>query len=72
MVREVAIHFIYFQIFEEESLLAVALFPLLSELVIHSNPLTTQTNGKHFMCATLYFFVIFVPKCHNIFTTSIF
>ncbi|KAG7483831.1 hypothetical protein MATL_G00042590 [Megalops atlanticus] len=29
----------------EEALLAVALFPSLSELVIHSNPLTTQRSG---------------------------
>lgn len=43
------------QIFEEEALLAVALLPLLSELVIHSNPLTTQRSGKGFMCATLFF-----------------
>ncbi|KAG7321127.1 hypothetical protein KOW79_015542 [Hemibagrus wyckioides] len=33
------------KIFEEEALLAVALLPLLSELVIHSNPLTTQRSG---------------------------
>ncbi|XP_023656261.1 X-ray radiation resistance-associated protein 1 isoform X2 [Paramormyrops kingsleyae] len=33
------------KIAEEEALLAVALFPLLSELVIHSNPLTTQRSG---------------------------
>ncbi|KTF90484.1 hypothetical protein cypCar_00020953, partial [Cyprinus carpio] len=31
---------------EEEALLPVALFPKLSELVIHSNPLTTQRSGK--------------------------
>nr|XP_015196994.1 PREDICTED: X-ray radiation resistance-associated protein 1 isoform X1 [Lepisosteus oculatus]XP_015196995.1 PREDICTED: X-ray radiation resistance-associated protein 1 isoform X1 [Lepisosteus oculatus]XP_015196997.1 PREDICTED: X-ray radiation resistance-associated protein 1 isoform X1 [Lepisosteus oculatus]XP_015196998.1 PREDICTED: X-ray radiation resistance-associated protein 1 isoform X1 [Lepisosteus oculatus] len=33
------------KITEEEVLLAVALFPSLSELVIHSNPLTTQRSG---------------------------
>ncbi|XP_048838936.1 X-ray radiation resistance-associated protein 1 isoform X2 [Brienomyrus brachyistius] len=33
------------KIADEEALLAVALFPLLSELVIHSNPLTTQRSG---------------------------
>lgn len=33
------------QIAEEEDLLAAALFPLLSELVIHSNPLTTLRSG---------------------------
>ncbi|XP_036444286.1 X-ray radiation resistance-associated protein 1 [Colossoma macropomum] len=33
------------EIAEEEALLAVALFPMLSELVIHSNPLTTQRSG---------------------------
>ncbi|KAB5548956.1 hypothetical protein PHYPO_G00061630 [Pangasianodon hypophthalmus] len=33
------------KIFEEEALLAVALFPLLSELVVHSNPLTTKRSG---------------------------
>ncbi|XP_053334967.1 X-ray radiation resistance-associated protein 1 [Clarias gariepinus] len=33
------------KIFEEEGLLAVALFPLLSELIIYSNPLTTQKSG---------------------------
>ncbi|XP_046723436.1 X-ray radiation resistance-associated protein 1 isoform X2 [Silurus meridionalis] len=33
------------KIFEEEALLAVALLPFLSELVIHSNPLTTQRSG---------------------------
>ncbi|XP_053504878.1 X-ray radiation resistance-associated protein 1 isoform X3 [Ictalurus furcatus] len=33
------------KIFEEDALLAVALLPLLSELVIHSNPLTTQRSG---------------------------
>ncbi|MBN3299184.1 XRRA1 protein, partial [Amia calva] len=33
------------KISEEEALLAVALFPSLSELVIHSNPLTTQKSG---------------------------
>lgn len=37
------------QIFEEEGLLAVALFPLLSELIIYSNPLTTQKSGKLFI-----------------------
>ncbi|KAL7853841.1 hypothetical protein AOLI_G00206850 [Acnodon oligacanthus] len=33
------------EIAEEEALLAVALFPMLSKLVIHSNPLTTQRSG---------------------------
>uniref|UniRef100_A0A8C1E054 X-ray radiation resistance associated 1 n=1 Tax=Cyprinus carpio carpio TaxID=630221 RepID=A0A8C1E054_CYPCA len=33
------------EIAEEEALLPVALFPKLSELVIHSNPLTTQRSG---------------------------
>uniref|UniRef100_A0A8C9SUF2 X-ray radiation resistance associated 1 n=2 Tax=Scleropages formosus TaxID=113540 RepID=A0A8C9SUF2_SCLFO len=33
------------KIAEEEALLAVALFPGLRELVIHSNPLTTQRSG---------------------------
>ncbi|XP_072517976.1 X-ray radiation resistance-associated protein 1 [Salminus brasiliensis] len=33
------------KIAEEGALLAVALFPMLSELVIHSNPLTTQRSG---------------------------
>ncbi|XP_065142917.1 X-ray radiation resistance-associated protein 1 isoform X2 [Paramisgurnus dabryanus] len=33
------------QIAEEEALLPVALFPKLNELVIHSNPLTTQRCG---------------------------
>ncbi|XP_066501845.1 X-ray radiation resistance-associated protein 1 isoform X2 [Hoplias malabaricus] len=33
------------KIAEEEALLAVALFPMLSELIIHSNPLTTQKSG---------------------------
>ncbi|XP_062867745.1 X-ray radiation resistance-associated protein 1 [Trichomycterus rosablanca] len=33
------------KILEEEALLALALFPLLSELIIHSNPLTTQRSG---------------------------
>ncbi|XP_060747687.1 X-ray radiation resistance-associated protein 1 [Tachysurus vachellii] len=33
------------KIYEEEALLAVALLPFLSELVIHSNPLTTQRSG---------------------------
>ncbi|XP_056302678.1 X-ray radiation resistance-associated protein 1 [Danio aesculapii] len=33
------------EIAEEEALLPVALFPKLSELVIHSNPLTTQKSG---------------------------
>ncbi|KAG9265578.1 X-ray radiation resistance-associated protein 1 isoform X1 [Astyanax mexicanus] len=33
------------KIAEEEALLAVALFPELRELVIHSNPLTTQRSG---------------------------
>ncbi|KAF4077478.1 hypothetical protein AMELA_G00208680 [Ameiurus melas] len=34
------------KIFEEDALLAVALLPLLSELLIHSNPLTTQRSGN--------------------------
>lgn len=38
--------FTFPQISEEESLLAVALFPVISELDIHSNPLTTQKSGK--------------------------
>ncbi|KAI4886827.1 hypothetical protein NFI96_018396, partial [Prochilodus magdalenae] len=33
------------EIAQEEALLAVALFPMLSELDIHSNPLTTQRSG---------------------------
>uniref|UniRef100_A0A8C1Z628 X-ray radiation resistance associated 1 n=1 Tax=Cyprinus carpio TaxID=7962 RepID=A0A8C1Z628_CYPCA len=33
------------EIAEEEALLPVALFPKLSELVIHSNPLTTKRSG---------------------------
>ncbi|XP_062341400.1 X-ray radiation resistance-associated protein 1 isoform X2 [Osmerus eperlanus] len=33
------------KIFEEEGLLAVALFPMLNELVIHSNPLTMERSG---------------------------
>ncbi|XP_039544209.1 X-ray radiation resistance-associated protein 1 isoform X2 [Pimephales promelas] len=33
------------EIAEEEALLPVALFPKLNELVIHSNPLTTQRSG---------------------------
>ncbi|XP_077089146.1 X-ray radiation resistance-associated protein 1 isoform X3 [Siphateles boraxobius] len=33
------------KIAEEEALLPVALFPKLNELVIHSNPLTTQRSG---------------------------
>uniref|UniRef100_UPI003AAD63C3 X-ray radiation resistance-associated protein 1 n=1 Tax=Centroberyx gerrardi TaxID=166262 RepID=UPI003AAD63C3 len=33
------------KIAEEEALLAAALFPMLSELVIHSNPLTTRRSG---------------------------
>ncbi|XP_047661815.1 X-ray radiation resistance-associated protein 1 isoform X2 [Tachysurus fulvidraco] len=33
------------KIYEEEALLAVALLPFLTELVIHSNPLTTQRSG---------------------------
>ncbi|XP_067280085.1 X-ray radiation resistance-associated protein 1 isoform X2 [Pseudorasbora parva] len=33
------------EIAEEEALLPVALFPKLDELVIHSNPLTTQRSG---------------------------
>uniref|UniRef100_A0A8C7LBP6 X-ray radiation resistance associated 1 n=1 Tax=Oncorhynchus kisutch TaxID=8019 RepID=A0A8C7LBP6_ONCKI len=33
------------KIVEEEALLSVALFPMLSEIVIHSNPLTTQRSG---------------------------
>ncbi|KAL0994044.1 hypothetical protein UPYG_G00117090 [Umbra pygmaea] len=33
------------KIVEEEALLSVALFPVLSEIVIHSNPLTTQRSG---------------------------
>ncbi|XP_042567380.1 X-ray radiation resistance-associated protein 1 [Cyprinus carpio] len=43
------------EIAEEEALLPVALFPKLSELVIHSNPLTTQRSGK---LTLLSFFVI--------------
>ncbi|XP_026861048.2 X-ray radiation resistance-associated protein 1 [Electrophorus electricus] len=34
------------EIAEEEALLAVALFPMLRELVIHSNPLTLQRSGN--------------------------
>lgn len=49
------IYSIFSQIFEEDALLAVALLPLLSELVIHSNPLTTQRTGKLCICAILYF-----------------
>ncbi|XP_030638959.1 X-ray radiation resistance-associated protein 1 [Chanos chanos] len=33
------------EIAEEEALMAVAMFPMLDELVIHSNPLTTQRSG---------------------------
>ncbi|XP_010868777.2 X-ray radiation resistance-associated protein 1 isoform X1 [Esox lucius] len=33
------------KIVEEEALLSVALFPMLREIVIHSNPLTTQKSG---------------------------
>ncbi|KAM4620332.1 X-ray radiation resistance-associated protein 1 [Polymixia lowei] len=33
------------KIAEEEALLAVALFPMLNEIVIHSNPLTTRRSG---------------------------
>lgn len=34
------------QIAEEEALMAAALFPMLRELDIHSNPLTTQRSGN--------------------------
>ena len=33
------------KIAEEEGLLAVAAWPMLSELLIHKNPLTTETAG---------------------------
>ncbi|KAF0038300.1 hypothetical protein F2P81_008784 [Scophthalmus maximus] len=35
----------YHQIAEEEALMAAALFPMLREIDIHSNPLTTQRSG---------------------------
>ena len=37
--------FIYSQIEDEEALLAVAAWPMLVELIIHSNPLTTENSG---------------------------
>lgn len=58
-------YFIYSQICEEEALLAVALLPLLSELVIHSNPLTTQRSGKPLVS---YFFVIVILKDFYVFS----
>ena len=33
------------QIKDEESLLAIAAWPMVSELVIHDNPLTTESSG---------------------------
>ena len=35
----------WFQILEEESVLPVALWPMLAEVIIHDNPLTTTRSG---------------------------
>ncbi|XP_076836938.1 X-ray radiation resistance-associated protein 1 [Brachyhypopomus gauderio] len=46
-----SVFFTFLQIAEEEALLAVSLFPMLRELVIHSNPLTLQRSDNPPMLA---------------------
>lgn len=45
-VKEHVLSVFCHQIAEEEALMAVALFPMLHELDIHSNPLTTERSGN--------------------------
>lgn len=63
------------QVEEEEALLAVAAWPVLSELVIHSNPLTTDHSGdppllKRFLVDRLGIAIVRYIIYHNLFIMS--